>query len=151
MNRRILILTRGLVVLILVTVLTMVFPRTALACSGNSCYGQDPYSQGCTSSAYTIKSYTGTGSSGSVTGTLWYSSACVANWAVATSNSGNRYIRAEVTMYQWQYSSTYGASIYSNMVDGNSFHCAGGFMDTVNRTYYNTFSGNNAYLAAGCG
>lgn len=150
MNRK--ILTRVLMVLILLIVLTMMPTRTALAlCSGSGCYGLDPYAQGCNSGAYVVKSYTGSGPSGTVTGALWYSPACVANWAVATSGSGARYIRAEVMVYQYQWRSAYTTSTYSNMVNGNSWHCAIGLMDTANDTYYDTASANNAYLAAGCG
>lgn len=141
------------IVLILAVMLTIVPTGSAnAACSGSGCTGLDPSAQGCTSDAQTVGSYTGSGSSGTVTGTLMYSPTCVANWAKATTSSGSRYVRAEVTVYGYQYRWAFGSNItvLSYMLDGHAWHCAVGFVDTNNDTYYDTFSGSSS-LAAKCG
>jgi hypothetical protein len=147
MNRKVLA-----TILILVAVLSAVpiTSASAVGCTGSGCTGKDPSAQGCTADSYTVGSYTGSGSSGSVTGALKYSPACNANWSRATTSSGNRYIRAEVSVYGYQYQWVYGTGVNSYMVDGTSWHCAVGFVDTTNETYYNTFSGSSS-LAAACG
>lgn len=133
-----------LVLLVLVVALGVSPTQTATAtCSGSGCNGKDPITEGC--SGTTVASATASGPSGSVTSELRWSSTCVANWARTTSNSGNRYLRAEVTIYQHYFKLLFGTSTYSVMTDGNAWHCAAGLLDTASDTYYDT------QVHAGCG
>jgi hypothetical protein len=134
---------RVLIILILVAALSLAPNHKAYAlCSGTGCNGLDPISTGCSNTTTTAAQASGSGASGSLTIYLRYSTACVSNWAYVASNSGNRYVRAEVNVYQWQYRAAGNTtSTYSNMVDGTPWHCAVGHIDTTNETYYNTHAG----------
>lgn len=148
MNKK--ILTIGLILIVMLA--AMPSGSAAASCSGSGCDNLDPVAQGCTSNAFQVGAYTyNYGISGSVTGALWYSNNCNSNWAVATSNSGTRYVRAEILVYKYHWNWAYSTSVNSTMADGSIWHCAVGFIDTTNRTpYYNTFSGHDS-LAAACG
>ena len=102
----------------------------AASCSGNGCHGKDPSSQGCTGSAYTVVSKTKSGGgspSTTIQVNLRYSSACVANWSQTISYSGTRFLRADVWQSGIMFNTAHSTTVYTDMLDGNVYHCATGY------------------------
>ncbi|MFF2548083.1 DUF2690 domain-containing protein [Kitasatospora sp. NPDC058063] len=89
-------------------------PQVTAGCYGSSCTHKDPMDMGCSPDAYTVESVAST--LGTIE--LRYSPSCKANWARVYGASDARHFWVQNSHGEAAYWMTFGATGYSDMVDG---------------------------------